>query len=325
MTTCPAICVAVADDCPTNCPGNATLCANGSCKEDCTGHDMSPCGCESLPIACPKVIDYYDECFDSFQLYYGNNTACLEEQTSSIPQLSFTEPYFVFGYVWIGAVTVAVVGWCYFNEILFPFHASTSASIKVNPIPTSKRHVETWTQTGYKRTAIGTFIYVLVLLTLAGIQLALFTLVILFYVQVGDITRWQPLFVDVEHVNKAFIMTWMIGLPWTMAFRYIPCGIYSLFLRRCSMKSATHVALTFPAADAKRHIHSRGGVKTDKVRQGDLSSSRVLSPMYLLLSSWFARTRHLVLPGGGGQSIRTARPLLSAEEVRLGRNYCDVC
>jgi uncharacterized membrane protein len=260
MTTCPIVCTADANECPTICSGNTTLCANGSCKEDCTGYEVSPCTCPSLPIACAKSVDYYDECFSSFQPFYESNIACLADQVASIPPMSYTGPIFIFCYTWISVVTALVIGWCYFNEKLCPFRELTCVSVHGMPSSTSKScNGEVWTQTGYKRNVIGTVIYGLVLITFVGIQFLLFLLVILYYVQVGAITRWSPAFEDVEHVNKAFIMVWMIGFPWTMAFCFIPSGIDTMFLRRCPIGAASHVAVTSPTAETNNNHSERLG------------------------------------------------------------------
>jgi hypothetical protein len=253
MTTCPTVCVSTVEECPTTCSGNTTLCANGACQEECDVNDSSPCACPSSPVACPKVVDYYEECFSSFQAFYDQDATCQQEQQASIPETSFTGPYFIVCVGWICTVTAMVVGWCYFNEKLCPFREATSATFRINPISAQKDGSDRFlcTQTGYKRTVVGTIVYIFVLLTLVGIQLLLFVLVMLFYVQTGAITRWSPAFASVEEVNKLFILVWMVGFPWTMAFCFIPTGVYTLFLRRCPIGSASFVAISSPSAQAK--------------------------------------------------------------------------
>jgi hypothetical protein len=269
MTTCPVVCVASVDDCPTTCTGNTTLCGSGSCEEDCSGYEATPCGCPSLPVACPKVIDYYDDCINSFQSFYDNNTACLGEQEYSTPPMSYTEPIFVFGYSWICTVTVLVIGWCFYNEKLYPRREVTSVCIQVKH--TSKANAEQpefSMQTGYKRTIVGSLIYIMVVMTLIGIQLVLFSLVILYYVQVGAVTRWPQVFNvfnSVDQVNKTFISVWMIGFPWTMAFCFIPTGIHTLFLRRCPIATASFVAIVSPEMHEQGSSRSGGSAKLIKM------------------------------------------------------------
>jgi Cation transporter/ATPase, N-terminus len=256
MTTCPVVCVADVADCPTSCRDNSKsintmLCISGSCEETCSEFnyrdDANPCTCESLPIACPKVEDYYDECFAEFQSFYDNNTQCLDSQSDLTTKVSFTGQYFLFCYGWMACVTALVVGWCYFNEVLFPDPSGTTMSFRIPESSTAwgrtRKYDETATQTGYKRTLIGTGIYVLVVATSVGFQLLLLLTTILYYIQQGAITRWPPFFEDEAQSLKAFVLTWMIGFPWTLSFRYIRSGTHTLFLRRCRLSEASHVAV----------------------------------------------------------------------------------
>jgi hypothetical protein len=248
MTTCPVVCVSSLNDCPTACRGNTTLCANGSCQEECTGYKVAPCGCPSLPLACPKVVDYYDECFTSFQTFYDAKSACLAEQVYPITPASFSGPYFLSCYIWISTVTVLVLGWCYFNEKLCPYQELTCVSIPMCSSSGIHTVGGVWTQTGYKRTFIGTTIYLLVLLTVLGIQVLLGVMVVLYYVQVGAITRWTPAFSDLDHFNKTFIMVWIIGFLWTIVLYCTPNGINNLFLRRCPLAIASCVSIASPTS-----------------------------------------------------------------------------
>jgi hypothetical protein len=256
MTTCPLVCVAKPADCPTACSGNLILCPTGSCEDSCGKYDLetdNPCPCPELPVACPVVVDYYDECLSTFMPFYENNTACLDNQLESTPLLSYTGPYFDVCYVWISVVTFLVVGWCYYNEKLCPNQNSTSISLVQAKMKTSRsKENEVWVQTGYKRSFVGTAIYILVHLTFAGIQFLLFLLTIFYYMQQGAITRWPTIFSDTTQVLEVFILVWMIGFPWTMVFQLIPTGIESLFLRRCPLSIATHVAIVAPTKEHKR-------------------------------------------------------------------------
>jgi hypothetical protein len=256
MTTCPVVCVADVADCPTSCQANSnnantTLCISGSCEEVCSEYnyreDANPCTCEALPIACPKVVDYYDDCFAEFQAFYDSNSQCLESMSESVRLVSFTGPYFVFCYVWICGVTVLVVGWCYYNETVCPNRSKTMAKFRVPDSSAAwgrkRKYDETATQTGYKSTLIGTGVYAAVVTTSFGFQFLLLLTTLFYYVQQGAITRWPLVFEDEAQSLQAFIMVWMVGLPWTMAFRYVRAGSHTLFLRRCSLGDATHVAI----------------------------------------------------------------------------------
>jgi hypothetical protein len=259
MTTCPLVCVATSRDCPTVCSDELTLCPTGSCEDNCGKYDMktdNPCPCPDLPVACPVVVDYYDECLSTFMPFYDNNTACLDDHLDSTPLLSYTGPYFIVCYAWISIVTALVMGWCYYNEKLCPNQMSTSTSIapaKMKPFRSNEKEV--WGQTGYKRSLIGAAIYGLVHLTFAGIQFLLFLLTIFYYMQQGAITKWPTIFSDATQVLEVFILVWMIGFPWTMVFQLIPTGIESLFLRRCPLSVATHVAVVTPRKEVKRGAH----------------------------------------------------------------------
>jgi Cation transporter/ATPase, N-terminus len=254
MTTCPVVCVANVSDCPTSCQRisgivNATLCTSGSCKETCAEYsdDTNPCTCELLPVACPKVVGYYDECLVSFQDFYDSNTECLSSQSESIAMISFTGPYFLFFYVWICCVTLLVVGWCYFNEVLFPDHGRTTRPFwRSKPSASKKTTSEASSQTGYKQSLIGSGIYGLVITTSIGFQVLLIVTTIFYYMQQGAITRWPLVFEDESQSLQAFVMTWMIGLPWTISFRYVQAGAHTLFFRRCALSEATYVAVLSP-------------------------------------------------------------------------------
>jgi hypothetical protein len=250
-TTCPVICVATVEECPTVCDNGTILCYDGSCAADtCLSEDEyeNPCECETLAVACPKVINFYDECFTLYQIpYYSNYTSCIDAQEEAIPLLSFTGPYFMTCYIWISVVTILVYGWCFYNQKLSPVPSATQ------PLPRAHHHTamdnnnsnEIWTQTGYKVHIIGMIIYILVIITIVGIQFLLFLLTIFYYMQQELITKWAPVFLDEVQVLKAFEIVWMVGFPWTIAFRYTN-SIYTLFLRRCPIQEASYVVIVAP-------------------------------------------------------------------------------
>jgi hypothetical protein len=251
MTTCPVVCVASVKDCPTSCHDNeagwnlttaTSLCVSGSCETDCGHYNEetdNPCTCPLYPIACPTVVDFYDECFAMFQPYYDNNT-CSEEESESPPSVSYTGFYYRLCYSWISAITLLVIGWCFFNEKLCRNTDQTSLPMRTagsNQKPRSgKEKHDAWIQVGYRRTVIGTLLCALVLLTVVGIQLLLLLLCILYNVQNGSITRWSPAFESMSQVEKTFILTWMVGFPWTLSLKYVRSGLDTLFLRRCPIR-----------------------------------------------------------------------------------------
>jgi hypothetical protein len=226
------------------CDDGFTLCASGHCADDCAVFDTyeNPCGCEGLPVACPKVIDLFSVCFVRFEdPYYNDNAACLEAQEESIVLLSWTGPWFLACYIIFGVVTGLFVGWCFLNQKVFPVSTSTQPLL-----PSDQNSSSNWTQTGYKRHLIGTLIFVLVNCVIIAIQLLLLYLTLMYYVQQGGITRFPVHFESDIQVLKAFQVVWMVGLAWCLILRYPDTGIRNLLLRRCELKDATHVAVVAP-------------------------------------------------------------------------------
>jgi Cation transporter/ATPase, N-terminus len=128
---------------------------------------------------------------------------------------------------------------------------------EVEPVPPSpplSPHVDKsasseWKQMGYRRHWLGTILYYAVILTMLGIQFLLLSLTIFYYMQQGEITRFgennAPI-KDEEQVLQTFVIVWMTGLPFTLAFRYPANGIQSLFLRKCAIDKASHIAVVAP-------------------------------------------------------------------------------
>jgi hypothetical protein len=259
-TTCRTVCVADVADCPTRCtppPGDwATfygLCANGSCQQDCSAItvDDNPCTCPSLPIACPKVVDYYDNCFTEFQTYYDQNDACFEPESYAVAPVRYEGPYFSFCFVWISSVTFFVFAWCFYNEKMCPNTQLTTMPMD-SADTSSKSHRKGTYQTGYRHHFVGRAIYAAVVITIAGFQFLLFFLTICYFIQEGRVTRWSPVFEDTHQVYAFFITVWLIGFPWTLAFRFIRPGTHTLFLRRCELQHAAYVAVVTPVPEAQR-------------------------------------------------------------------------
>ena len=171
-TSCPVVCAANVTDCPTVCEDGKELCEWGNCLEDCSTELQvveNPCACEATPIACPKVVDDYDTCFERFQEYYDNDAACLEAAEEALPQVDFMkDPYCVASYCVIGIVTALVILWCLFNNVLAPVAGSS--------VDVTMANGQTWTMTGYKYHPVGLFVHVSVILTLLGIQFLLLVL-----------------------------------------------------------------------------------------------------------------------------------------------------
>ena len=243
-TTCPVVCVADVANCPTACDEGLNLCLSGHCAVDCTEFDTfeSPCSCGDFVVTCPKVIDLFDSCFERFQTpYYDEVTACEEAAEEAIPLLSWSGPWFLACYIGLATVSVLVMGWCYFNQKLCP------VSTSMKPLMASMENsTGSWSQTGYKTHPVGSFLFFLVTASYVGIQILMFYLVIMYYVQQEAITRFPVHFQSDVQVLKAFEVVWMIGLVWCLALRYPDTGMYNLFLRRCEIEDATHIAVVSP-------------------------------------------------------------------------------
>ena len=112
---CPQLCVATTEDCPSQmqCGNNQTLCADGSCHSVCGPNLVSPCSYECAPVACPLVIQPYEDCKLLFaSLYEHANTCHTSGPTLMESKYSWGDPAFLAIYVWVGGVTVAILGWC---------------------------------------------------------------------------------------------------------------------------------------------------------------------------------------------------------------------
>jgi hypothetical protein len=254
MTTCPLVCVERVEDCPTDCGGSesgwnasgVTLCVSGSCEMDCSQYDAemdNPCTCPLFPVACPRVVDYYDDCFSMFQPFYDSNV-CPDEELEPIPQVS-TTAFFTIFYTWISSVTVLTVCWCCYNERLCPRYSKTSMPMIAGGSKPIQE--DSWYQHGYRRCVSGTTIFVMVIITIIGIQFLLFFLTTCFYIASGSIAWWAPVFNDPWQVQRVFIVVWFVGFTWLMSLSYVSTGLRHLFLRRCCLSVATHVLVVAPS------------------------------------------------------------------------------
>jgi hypothetical protein len=132
LTTCAQVCVATIEDCPPEmaCPGNTTtLCADGSCAEECepaAGDDdgaeglVSPCAFECAPVACNRVDDTFDQCQAKYGDWYDAEVVCGEEESAyESSLLAYTEPVFIFVYIWVTGLTFCIIFWCAYKYVSF--------------------------------------------------------------------------------------------------------------------------------------------------------------------------------------------------------------
>jgi cation-transporting ATPase 13A3/4/5 len=106
-------------------------------------------------------------------------------------------------------------------------------------------HPEAWTQSGFRRSLIPFICFFLVVVTLIGIQILLMILTIDYYIQQGNVTLFHTAFQSDVQALQAFEIAWGAGFAFTLILRW-PYTIYSLFLRRCNLSQATHVAIFTP-------------------------------------------------------------------------------
>jgi hypothetical protein len=132
LTTCAQVCVATVEDCPPEmaCPGNTTtLCADGSCAEECepaAGDDdgaeglVSPCAFECAPVACNRVDNTFDQCTALYGDLYDAEVVCGEEESAyESTLLEYTEPAFIIGYVWVTGLTFCIIFWCAYKYVSY--------------------------------------------------------------------------------------------------------------------------------------------------------------------------------------------------------------
>lgn len=118
-TTCPLVCAARYEECPTQmrCPEPLVPCADGSCATFCSTNLVSPCTKECLPVACPHFVTTYDVCLAEFEPWY--TVDCVEQEesfnstTSEVP--TWVDLEFVLVYSWVMLTTFAIVSWSWYK------------------------------------------------------------------------------------------------------------------------------------------------------------------------------------------------------------------
>lgn len=274
LTTCEAVCVSNVTVCPPELTcnndnatdNNLQLCESGrTCVEnleDCPDED-NPCAINNCGnnFACLRHIDHLDACiiYDSF---YDTSWACSEEDPRLVHKggashdgetIGWTTPSHIFFYSWICVVTVLLLGWCAYNQrinpegLTVPLHDFTMGGKRRRSSYSSLEGSDEpalWTQTGYKKTLVGTTIYIMVMTTLLGFHALLAALVGFYYAQQRGYGPAHPYKNDVE-VLYAFELAWLVSFIWTLVLKW-PASIEALFLRRCNLSEATHIAVFAP-------------------------------------------------------------------------------
>jgi hypothetical protein len=129
-----------------------------------------------MEVTCPKIVDYYDDCFESYQEYYDLHAECVAEEEENLPQVDFNGVVFRVCYATLIAVTVGMFGWCAWNQRLSPVKGS---SVELMAVKMDGNHNGgKWIQTGYRRSLVGSVLnglIVLVILAFQGLLLFLTT------------------------------------------------------------------------------------------------------------------------------------------------------
>jgi len=240
--TCPVVCVASVADCPTVCEDAAlVLCNDGNCMEECDEDIESPCEADCASVACPKVIELQPVCLEEYGSFYEAATLCAEQEVEeSTNLLSFNEFGYVFAYCWYSLLTASIFAWCAFNQ-------------RVNAAPAVQVQDQfgspLW-MTGYRFHWLGLMLNVLTVCSFLGWIALLAWLTIQYYAFDGSVYVQNRTvhFPDEVQLLKTFIIVWSVGFTWSFALKW-PYSIKSLFLRRCSLNQATHVAVFQEAAN----------------------------------------------------------------------------
>jgi hypothetical protein len=251
-TSCQPICVSNESLCPqsASCGEGTILCADGSCGTVCSSSLLSPCSglCDSTPVTCARPIDFYENC-KQYYSFYEQTEQCVKQKEAEVqPHINFTGFKVCYGlYIIVIASTLL---WCAYNQRFRPVDGSTKTLKEVEELGYNQNHNanSTWTQTAYCGSFVGTLIYIIVLISLFGIQVMLAVLTLLYYNH--DVQASSS---EQELILKAFIVTWMLGFLWSFVLKW-PSSIHSLFLRRCLHSCATFVAVYAPtqSTDAKQ-------------------------------------------------------------------------
>ena len=276
LTTCEAVCVAQSvSNCPRDlqchnvteqlCPsGRACVTDLSDCPTTANVEEENPCAVNPCgnTVACLRVNLFLEECTEKYDSFYQTAWDCGKDDprlvhkggaTHSGALIGWTTPLHIFFYVWICVVTVLLLGWCAYNQriapvgIAIPLHDFTMGGKRRRSSYSSLEGADEpalWSQTGYKRTFIGTTIYVLVMTTLIGFHALLASLVGFYYAQQRGYGPARPYESDTE-VLFAFELAWLISFVWTLVLKW-PASIEALFLRRCHLAEATHIAVFAP-------------------------------------------------------------------------------
>lgn len=221
FTTCPVACARSIDDCPkeSSCPEGSNLCIDGSCASVADGgcdnlNLINPCIYDCAPIACTKQDTFYEDCTSIFGEVLDYSDWCTLFTWSNLERRDQSSAVFMFFYLWISITSLFVYMWCAFNQRFKPMHGSTQdlqEAVTKDEISHSNDSQDSvpWTQTSYRSSMVGNFIYILTIITLVmfHVLLGLFT-VFYYWTEQGILLQYDPLFEDETQILFFFIIIW---------------------------------------------------------------------------------------------------------------------
>lgn len=250
---------------------------------------------------------YHSTCLSDFGEYYDKTTTCIDEEEEETTQLfTLRESGFVVVYCWVCISFALMIGWCAFNQRLSPVPGSTrsitTTTTTTDDVKKNEHDKETttgWnvTQTGYRTSFVGTFIYAIVVITLIGFQCVMITLTIYYYVQ-QEAIEWTPMiFEDEIQVQTVFQITWWVAFIYTLLLKW-PISVRSLFYRRSTLVNATHVAVISPMQKMREATQSTSTLEYMK-------SVLITVGKYITATMRFIFSDMTPLPDSDGLSLET--------------------
>jgi outer membrane murein-binding lipoprotein Lpp len=185
-TTCYPVCVKSAADCPSDATcalanpdasdHEFEVCKDGTCADLTLGESCDPaleslCTCSGLTFTCAKQVDDVDSCHVRFNDYYDVNNECLEQEKEGLYDLEFRPVVSKLLYIPVCVITACMLAWCAYNQKFRPVERSNATLESHEGGDVEQEH---WTQTGYKKNAVGMTLYVLVILLHLEFQVMLF-------------------------------------------------------------------------------------------------------------------------------------------------------
>jgi hypothetical protein len=254
-TTCPVVCVAALTDCPAEliCASDETLCPNGSCVARTSAascpddwHNRNPCKNDCAPMACAKIDALLDTCYEDYGEQYLFEEDCAAETKDD--RTAVHVPAMAIFYIWLSIITIAMLVWCRFNNTRIAGATGNASDAQRTKAFLDDNATGDQFQVGYRKHSVGRFLHFCIIGSLLVFQAKLLFFAIESY-----------FYHDQAQVLLAFEITWVVAFFWTFSLKW-PHSIGLIFLRRCQLHEATHVAVQFEEKQAKEpetNMHRR--------------------------------------------------------------------